>query len=153
MIRVLRPWFTNTSKRLVKRPKIYLNDSGIFHCLQLMESADSLAGHPKLGASWEGFALNQLIQISGLADDRFSFWATQAGAEVDLFWQRNGRNYAAEIKYNDAPRRTKSMTAAMQDLDLEHLWVIYPGRERYPIGERMTVLPVTAMEAVFSEVV
>jgi predicted AAA+ superfamily ATPase len=150
MVRVLRPWFTNSSKRLVKRPKIYLNDSGIFHRLQLMDSADSLSGHPKLGASWEGFALNQLIQISGYADDRFSFWATQAGAEVDLLWQRNGKYYAAEMKYNDAPRRTKSMTAAMQDLNLEHLWVIYPGRERYAIGERMTVLPITALESVFS---
>ena len=149
MIRVLRPWFTNTSKRLVKRPKIYLNDSGLFHQLQSIDSPDYLASHPKLGASWEGFALNQLIQFSGLPDERFFFWATQAGAEVDLFWQQNGKNFAAEFKYADAPRRTKSMTAAMQDLELEHLWVIYPGRENYPIGEKMTVLSIKHLGDIF----
>jgi predicted AAA+ superfamily ATPase len=82
MIRVLRPWFTNTSKRLVKRPKIYLNDSGLFHRLQSFEDPAYLESHPKLGASWGGFALNQLIQLSSLSDDRFYFWATQSGAEV-----------------------------------------------------------------------
>ncbi|MBT3482842.1 MAG: ATP-binding protein, partial [Opitutales bacterium] len=97
MIRVLRPWFTNTSKRLVKRPKIYLNDSGLFHRLQSFEDRAYLESHPKLGASWEGFALNQLIQLSGLSDDRFFFWATQSGAEVDLLWQRNGKTYAVEF--------------------------------------------------------
>ena len=150
MIRVLRPWFTNTSKRLVKRPKIYLNDSGLFHQLQSIDAPSYLAAHPKLGASWEGFALNQLIQLSGLSDDRFFFWATQAGAEVDLFWQQNGKNYAAEFKYGDAPRRTKSMISAMQDLELEHLWVIYPGGKCYPIGENMTVQPIYSVQEIFS---
>lgn len=149
MIRVLRPWFTNSSKRLVKRPKIYLNDSGVFHQLQSIDSPNYLASHPKLGASWEGFALNQLVQLSELPDERFFFWATQAGAEVDLFWQQNGNNYAAEFKYSDAPRRTKSMTVAMQDLDLAHLWVIYPGKNDYPIGENMTVLSVQSLPVLF----
>ncbi len=150
MIRVLRPWFTNTSKRLVKRPKIYLNDSGLFHQLQSIDAPSNLDTHPKLGASWEGFALNQLIQLSGLSDDRFFFWATQAGAEVDLFWQQNGKNYAAEFKYGDAPRRTKSMITAMQDLELEHLWVIYPGDKCYLIGENMTVQPIHSLQEIFS---
>jgi len=149
MVRVLRPWFTNTSKRLVKRPKIYLNDTGLFHRLQSFESSDYLESHPKLGASWEGFALNQLIRLSGLSDERFFFWATQSGAEVDLFWQRNGKNYAAEFKYSDAPRRTKSMTAAFKDLDLERLWVVYPGKENYPIGKDMDVLSILNLENVF----
>lgn len=151
MIRVLRPWFTNTSKRLVKSPKIYLNDSGLFHRLQSVDSYEYLESHPKLGASWEGFALNQLIQLSGMPEDRFFFWATQAGAEVDLFWQRNGKNYAAEVKYGDAPRRTKSMTTAVKDLELEHLWVIYPGQESYPIGENISVQSITELEMLKSE--
>jgi predicted AAA+ superfamily ATPase len=149
MIRVLRPWFNNTSKRLVKRPKIYLNDSGLFHRLQSIESAADLECHPKLGASWEGFALHQLIKISGIPEDRFFFWATQAGAEVDLFWQRNGKNYAVEFKYGDAPRRTKSMTAAMTNLNLTHLWVVYPGKENYPIGEKMSVQSISSIQEIF----
>ena len=150
MVRVLPPWFTNTSKRLVKRPKIYLNDSGLFHTLQAIESLIFLESHPKLGASWEGFALNQVIQISGLPDNRFYFWATQSGAEVDLFWQHNGKNYGAEFKYGDAPRRTRSMTTAITDLELEHLWVIYPGKDDYPIGENATVLSITNIQSIFS---
>lgn len=149
MIRVLRPWFNNTSKRLVKRPKIYLNDSGLFHRLQSIDAMTFLESHPKLGASWEGFALNQLIQLSGLAEDRFFFWATQAGAEVDLFWQHNGKNYAAEFKYGDAPRRTKSMLAAQKELELDHLWVIYPGTESYPLDERITVLSILDIQDIF----
>ena len=151
MIRVVRPWFTNTSKRLVKRPKIYLNDSGLFHRLQSIDSYEYLESHPKLGASWEGFALNKLIQLSGVPEDRFFFWATQAGAEVDLFWQCNGKNYAAEFKYGDAPRRTKSMTTAVKDLVLAHLWVIYPGRESYTIGEDITVLSITDVQTIFTK--
>ncbi|NJM39140.1 MAG: ATP-binding protein [Akkermansiaceae bacterium] len=149
MIRVLRPWFTNTSKRLVKRPKIYMNDSGLFHRLQGIEQRDLLESHPKLGASWEGYALNQLIQISGLSEDRFFFWATQAGAEVDLFWQSNGKNYAAEFKYNDAPRRTKSITAAMAELELEHLWIIYPGTTSYPIDTKISVTSIREIAGIF----
>ena len=150
IIRVLRPWITNTSKRLVKRPKIYLNDTGLFHRLQSIDSHAFLESHPKLGASWEGFALNQLIQLSGLPDDHFYFWATQSGAEVDLFWQGNGKSYAAEFKYGDAPRRTRSMTTAIKDLDLEHLWVVYPRQENYSIGENVTVQSITDIKAIFS---
>ena len=151
MIRVLRPWFNNTSKRLVKSSKIYLRDSGLFHRLQSLESAEQLAAHPKLGASWEGFALEQVIRLSGLPEEQFFFWATQAGAEVDLFWQHQGKNYAAEFKYADAPRRTRSMTAAQKELQLDHLWVIYPGSERYLLGQQMTALPIGQLEAIFNE--
>ena len=149
MIRVLRPWFNNTTKRLVKSPKIYLNDSGLFHRLQSIDAFSHLESHPKLGASWEGFALNQLIRLSGLAEERFFFWATQAGAEVDLFWQLNGKNYAAEFKYADAPRRTKSMLAAQKELELDHLWVIYPGDRNYPLGEGITVQSILNLHEIF----
>ena len=149
MIRVLQPWFNNTSKRLVKRPKIYIKDSGLFHRLQLIDNSKTLEGHPKLGASWEGFALNQLIELSGLSDECFFFWATQAGAEVDLFWKQDGKNLAAEFKYADAPRRTKSMTAAIEDLELDHLWVVYPGDKLYPIDAKITVLPISQLSKIF----
>ncbi|MFP4069004.1 MAG: ATP-binding protein [Verrucomicrobiota bacterium] len=150
MIRVLRPWYQNSSKRLVKRPKIYLNDSGLFHRLQAIDSMSALQGHPKLGASWEGFALNQLIRMSGFPEERFFFWATQSGAEVDLFWQRNGKNYAVEFKYADAPRRTKSMHSAARDLNLEHLWVVYPGPESYALGDRISVRAISEMAEIFA---
>lgn len=151
MIRVLRPWFMNTSKRLVKSPKIYLNDAGLYHRLQSIDSPGQLQSHPKLGASWEGFALTQLIGLSGMREDAFHFWATQAGAEVDLFWQRNGKNFAAEFKYGDAPRRTRSMSIALNDLDIAHMWVVYPGKESYPLDERISVLPVSAIQEIFKD--
>lgn len=149
MVRILQPWFNNTSKRLVKSPKIYLSDSGIFHRLQLIDQISQLEGHPKLGASWEGFVIQQTITLSGLPTNAFFFWATQAGAEVDLFWQQNGKNYAIEVKYADAPRRTKSMIQALADLELDHLWVVYPGSQSYPIEPNITVLSIHELPSIF----
>jgi predicted AAA+ superfamily ATPase len=149
MVRVLPPWFNNTSKRLVKSPKVYLSDSGIFHRLQLIDSPSALESHPKLGASWEGFVINQAITLSGLPENVFFFWATHTGAEVDLFWQQNGKNHAIEVKYSDAPRRTKSMTQAMADLDLNHLWVVYPGPQSYSLDESITVLSIQELPTIF----
>lgn len=142
MINVLRPWFSNTSKRLVKRPKIYLRDSGIFHRLQMIQDRESLDSHPKLGASFESFVLEQILSIAPLSRENFYFWNTQSGAELDLFWQMNGKNFAIEIKYSDAPRRTRSMTTAIQDLDITHLWIIYPGKTSYSIDEKVSVMSV-----------
>jgi predicted AAA+ superfamily ATPase len=150
MVRVLPPWFNNTSKRLVKSPKVYLADSGIFHRLQLIDNIEQLESHPKLGASWEGFVINQVITLSGLPENVFFFWATHSGAEVDLFWQRNGKNYAVEVKYGDAPRRTKSMTQAIEDLKLDHLWVVYPGPETYTLDDTITVLSISQLPTIFS---
>jgi len=151
MVRVLPPWFNNTSKRLVKSPKVYLSDSGIFHRLQLIDNLAQLESHPKLGASWEGFVINQVITLSGLPENIFFFWATQAGAEVDLFWQQNGKNYAVEVKYADAPRRTKSMTQAISDLKLDCLWIIYPGPETYSLDNTITVLSISQITTIFTE--
>ena len=141
MVRVLQPWSVNIGKRLVKSPKIYLRDSGIFHALQSIDEMDQLLVHNKLGASWEGFALECACQAIDKSDQELYFWRTHAGAEVDLFWQEGGRNRAIECKFADAPRMTKSMQSAIQDLELEHLWVIYPGKERYRITDRITTLP------------
>lgn len=150
MVRVLSPWFNNTSKRLVKSPKIYLTDSGIFHRLQLIDSFEALEAHPRLGASWEGFAMQQCIELLGLPAGHFFFWATSAGAEVDLLWQQNGKSYAIEFKYSDAPKLTHSMKVALEELELDHLWVVYPGTSTYPVHERVTVLSIVDMPAAFS---
>jgi len=141
MVRVLQPWHANIGKRLVKSPKVYLRDAGIFHSLQSIEAMDQLLSHNKLGASWEGFALECACQAIGKGDRELYFWRTHAGAEVDLFWQGGGKNWALECKFADAPRSTKSMRNAIADLELEHLWVVYPGGERYKIAEKATALP------------
>lgn len=140
MVRLLRPWFTNTSKRLVKSPKVYLRDSGLFHFLQGIPSMSALHAHPKLGASWEGFALEQTAQRLPPGQELF-FWGTQAGGELDLLWEKDGKMYGCEFKFSDAPRRTRSMTTAMEDLKLEHLWVVYPGDREYPLGDKITATP------------
>jgi predicted AAA+ superfamily ATPase len=141
MIRILQPWFVNVGKRLVKRPKIYFKDSGIFHALMTVQSGEQLETHPKLGASWEGFALESICRIIEPKVYTVYFWRTHQDAEVDLFWQWGGRNWAVEFKYMDAPKLTKSMRIAQEDLGLEHLWIVYPGKERYMLDKKITALP------------
>jgi len=142
MIRVLRPWFTNTSKRLVKNPKVYIRDSGILHQLLSIGAMAQLQSHPKLGASWEGYALEECAKSIGLRSEQLYFWATHSGAEVDLFWTANGKNWAIEFKFEDAPRMTRSMHSALVDLELERLWVVYPGKDVYPLHEKVQTLPI-----------
>ncbi len=141
MIRLLQPWFANVSKRLVKSPKIYMRDSGLFHSLMTINSADALLAHPKLGASWEGFALENICFVLGKRQEELYFYRTHAGAELDLFWQHGGKNWGIEFKYTDAPRKTRSMEVVGQDLNLEHLWVVYPGSQSYRLDSAITVLP------------
>ena len=139
MIRVLPPWFENLGKRLVKSPKVYLRDSGILHFLLGIEDADELPMHPRYGASWEGFALEQTLVALGSRDAYF--YATQRGAELDLMLLRRGKRWGFEFKCTDAPRTTKAMHIAINDLGLEHLWIVYPGSVRYPITDRITAMP------------
>jgi predicted AAA+ superfamily ATPase len=145
MIRVLNPWFENISKRLVKRPKIYLRDSGLFHYLQAIETEDQLLSHHKLGASWEGFALECAYNILKQATQSLFFWQTHAGAEVDLFWQKGAKNWAIEFKFSDAPTLTKSMRIACDDLKLNHLWVVYPGDSKYLLDKNITAIPLNML--------
>ena len=145
MIRLLRPWHSNVGKRLVKRPKLYLRDTGLLHELLSIGSARDLMTHPKLGASWEGFALEVTARALGKRPEELSFWATHSGAEVDLLWQEHGRNWAVEVKYTDAPRVTPSMRSAVADLDLAHLWVIYPGDRAYALAPKTSALPLTSV--------
>ena len=145
MVRLLQPWHTNVGKRLVKRPKLYVRDSGLFHALLAINTAHDLAAHNKLGASWEGFALEQAARAIGKRREELFFWATHAGAEVDLFWQEHGSNWAIEVKYSSSPRMTPSMTSAIKDLNLEHLWVLYPGEKAYPLAPGISTLPLQAL--------
>lgn len=141
MLRILHSWHLNIKKRLVKQPKIYIRDSGIFHSLQSIATHKQLLSHSKLGASWEGFALERLCQHINKRNNKVYYWRTHNGAEIDLFWQKNGKNWGAEFKYTDSPRLSKSMSIAMNDLQLEYLWVIYPGSQYYQLAKNITVLP------------
>ena len=142
LIRQVAPWFYNTSKRLVKRPKIYFRDSGLLHALLSLEDRDALLGHPKLGASWEGFALEQVIQHLNLRAQDVCFWGVHTGAELDVVFQRNGKLWGLEAKYSDAPTLTKAMHSALEELSLAHLWVIYPGEQAYQLSRSISVLPI-----------
>lgn len=147
LIRQLRPWRENLRKRQVKRPKVYLRDSGLYHQLIGVGTMDALQMHPRIGASWEGFILGKVIAES--APDEVCFWATHNGAELDLLLLKQGRRVGVEIKRIDAPRRTRSMTVAVNDLGLEALYVVYPGNTRYAIDDRITAVPAGEPFSVF----
>jgi uncharacterized protein len=144
MIRQLQPWFENMGKRQVKSPKIYFRDTGLLHSLLDIPSTNSLFGHPKVGASWEGFALEQAFQL--LRPNAAYFWGTHAGAELDLVFQYKGNRYGLEVKFNEAPTLTPSMRIASAELSLAHLWIIYPGNDTYPLMQNITVLPLKNLE-------
>jgi len=140
MVRQLQPWHENIGKRQVKAPKIYLRDSGILHSLLGLTDRSTLLAHPRVGASWEGFAIEQvLMTMKGV--DAF-FWATHSGASVDLLFQHKGKRYGVEVKFNEAPVVNRSMRIAIQDLSLERLWIICPVQNSYLIEENVTVLSV-----------
>lgn len=143
MIRVLPPWFENLGKRQVKSPKVYIRDSGVLHSLLQLGSRDDVLGHPKLGASWEGFVVEQILNRFDTRDAYF--WATHNGAELDLMITIDGRRHGFEIKFSDAPKRRRSMLTAVSDLGLEHLWVVYPGTTRYSLSEHISVVPLGAI--------
>ena len=139
MVRMLPPWFENVGKRIVKSPKVYLRDSGILHFLLGLEELADLRLHPRYGASWEGFALEQTLLAHGQREAYF--YATQRGAELDLLLLRHGQRWGFEFKCTDAPRTTKSMHIVTEDLGLHHLWVIYPGDLAYALAENISALP------------
>ncbi len=140
MVRQLRPWYSNTKKRIIKRPKIYFRDSGILHALFALEDKKDVLSHPKLGASWEGFALEEAVKIMRLKEEEVFFWGVHAAAEIDMVFQRKGRLFGIEVKYAQAPNITQSMRSAMAELSLSHLWIIYPGKESYPLDKNVTAI-------------
>ena len=132
VVRRLRPWFENIGKRLVKSPKVYVRDTGLLHALLGIPDIRALEGHPKKGASWETFAIEEILGVTG--DRDAYYWRTQAGAELDLLVFRGGKRLGFEIKYSDAPRFTASMRAAQKDLALDRLFLVTPAIESAPIA-------------------
>lgn len=139
MVRQLPPWFENLGKRQVKSPKIYVRDSGLLHVLLGVSSRRDLEMHPKVGASWEGYAVEEVLKA--LQPDEAYFWATHQGAELDLLLFKNGKRIGVECKRSDSPSLTPSMRIAVADLRLDRLHVVYPGDRRYALAKNIDVMP------------
>lgn len=137
MIRELKPWHENLSKRQVKSPKIYFRDSGLFHTLLGVDHENGILNHPKLGSSWEGFALEEVIRHLEVDSFDCYFWATQSSAELDLLVFKGGKRLGFEFKYTDAPKITKSMKIALHDLKLDELTIIYPGTKSFKLDDKL----------------
>ncbi len=140
VVRQLQPWHENIRKRQVKAPKVYLRDSGLLHALLTVSDERDLLSHPRAGASWEGFVIEQVLRV--VRPLQHYFWATHAGAELDLLFFHGGRRFGVEVKLSEAPSLSRSMHTAVSDLNLAHLWVLYPGRHEYEAADRITVLPI-----------
>lgn len=145
VLRQLQPWHANLRKRQVKSPKVYVRDTGLLHELLGIEDHTALLHHPKLGASWEGFAIEQVLATEPHTEA--AFWATHQGAEIDLLLRRGGKLYGVECKRLDAPRLTASIRIALDDLGLERVAVVYPGNKRYALADRVEAVPLTALTA------
>ncbi len=145
VLRQLPPWHENVGKRQVKSPKVYVSDSGLLHALLGLDTRDDLEGHPKVGASWEGFLLGELLARLGTAPEEVFFWATHVGAELDLLVVRGRRRLGFEIKRTTAPAATRSMRAARETLRLEHVDVIHAGPHTFPLEEGFRAVAATAL--------
>ena len=143
MVRQLQPWFANLKKRQVKAPKIYIRDSGLLHRLLGIDTERALLTHPRIGASWEGFAIEQVLAAE--PHDEAFFWATHQGAEIDLILRRGDALYGVECKLADAPRITPSIRNALDDVGLAAVAILYPGRQRFPLSDRVEVVPLSAL--------
>ena len=147
MVRALQPWHANISKRQVKTPKIYFRDAGILHALLNLPDAAMLHTHPSVGASWEGFALEQVALIHQAEAAECYFWATHTQAELDLLIVRGTQMHAFEFKYSSAPKPTRSMYAALEDLELDRITIVYPGDEAYALTDRIHVASLNRLVA------
>jgi uncharacterized protein len=145
MLRQLPPWHQNLAKRQVKSPKVYVRDSGLLHELLGIRSQEELLGHPKLGASFEGYAIEQTLHV--VQPDEAYFWATHQGAELDLLLFKNGKRIGVEVKRQDAPTLSASMRIALNDLQLDRLVVLHPGSAAYPLGSNVEAVPLDALSS------
>jgi len=150
MVRQLQPWHENLAKRQVKSPKVYLRDTGLLHYFLDLADRRALLGHPRLGASFEGFAIEQLLCV--LDPHSVYFWSTHGGAELDLLVVSGARRYGIEVKLSEAPAPGRSIHAAVEDLGLEHVWIVYPGAHVVQIDERITAWPIRDVIALAAEV-
>jgi predicted AAA+ superfamily ATPase len=146
MVRQLQPWHENLGKRQVKTPKVYFRDSGLLHALMAVGTLPELLAHPRCGASWEGFALEQVLRLA--RPDAAYFWATHQGAELDLLMLRGEQRIGVEFKRADVPAVSRSMRIALQDLKLERLYVVYPGADRFSLDDRIEAVPLSALLAI-----
>jgi predicted AAA+ superfamily ATPase len=144
MVRLLRPYLANTGKRQVRSPKVYLRDTGLLHALLGIESHEALTGHPVVGASWEGFAMEQVIRSANVPEQDCYFWAVHTGADLDLVIERDGRRSGYEFKRTLAPKLTRSMRSALDTLALTQLTVVYPGAVAFPLAEDVSAEPLAA---------
>lgn len=145
VIRQLPPWHANLGKRQVKSPKIYFTDSGLLHTLLQLDTKDALLSHPRLGASWEGFALQEVIAHTGARPEECHFWATHGGAELDLLIIRGKTRIGFEFKRTDTPRVTPSMRSALTDLELDALFVVHAGEHGFQLAERIKAVPIARL--------
>jgi uncharacterized protein len=151
VMRQLPPWFENLGKRQVKSPKVYLRDSGLLHALMGIQSFTALESHPKLGASWEGFALEEVLRVTGSREAYF--WHTQGLAELDLLVFVGGRRFGFEFKYADAPTLTKSLRVAREDLKLRRVFVVHPGAKSFPLEDWAEAVSIRRLRSRLAELV
>ncbi len=140
MVRQLTPWFENTKKRQIKSPKIFFRDSGIFHFLQGIQTHENLQVNPRLGSSWEGFALEQVISACGAAPEEIYFWGVHGVGELDLLVIKNGKRIGFEFKHTSKPAITSSMRLAIQELKLDKIFVIYNGTNSFLLADRIQAI-------------
>ncbi len=141
VVRQLQPWFENVSKRQVRSPKVYIADSGVLHALLGLTDRTDVTSHPKVGASWEGFVVQQIVQLLQASSEQCFHWSTHTGAELDLLVLDGSRRYGFEVKRSEAPRLTRSMRSAVETLGLDRLDVVHAGAERYRLASRVRALP------------
>jgi len=146
MVRQLQPWHANIRKRQVKSPKIYIHDSGLLHQLLGISNERDLLTHPKIGASWEGYVIEEIL--SAVQPDDAWFWATHQGAEIDLLLRKNGQMVGVECKRSDAPRMTPSMRTALSDLKLDKIIVVYPGDKRFSLSAQVEAMPLKDLASI-----
>jgi len=148
LVRILPPWHESLGKRQVKSPKVYFRDSGLLHFLSGIVTLRDLLDHPRCGASWEGFAIEQILRCLRATDNELFFWATHTGAELDLLIVRGRKRIGFEIKRSTSPGVTSSMHIAFKDLRLSRLYVIHSGTRRYPLGARIDAVPLKEMNGI-----
>ena len=145
VVRQLAPWHANVKKRQVKSPKVYLSDTGVLHTLLGIRTLRELEGHPKVGASWEGFALEQVVQRLGARPEECFFWGTHGGGEVDLLVIRGGKRLGFEFKRTSAPKLTRSMNTVIEDLGLSSLTVVHAGSRSFPLASRIDAVSIHSL--------
>jgi hypothetical protein len=142
VVQVLPPWHANLGKRQVKSPKVYIRDTGLLHALLDLRERRGLERHPKVGASWEAFALRQIVRRLGALPEECYFWSVHSGAEIDLLWVRGRRRWGFEFKRTSSPALSRSLMNAVDELKLQRAFVVHAGEATFPLHKKVTALAV-----------